>query len=368
MAATLASAVTGAFGNPSSVHRDGQAARQAVEAARRQVSALLGCSPKDLVFTSGGTEADNLAILGFVRARGAAGRHVIASAIEHPAVLAACAQLEREGVAVTYVQPGADGRIDPDSVARQIRPSTVLVSMMHANNETGVIQPVEDVGRIVRARGIAFHVDGVQAAGRVPVNLAELPVDFYAVSGHKFHAPKGAGALYAAAGAALQPLIFGGRHEQGRRAGTENVPGLAAMGEAARLAASELAAEAARLAALRDRFERTLLERVPGVTVNGAAAPRLPNTSSVSFEGIDGEPMVIALDLRGFAVSSGSACSSGAVEPSHVLTAMGLTAAQARSSLRISLGRGNTQAQVDALVEAMAECAAHLRRLSPAYA
>lgn len=368
VAVALGSSLTSAFGNPSSVHRDGQAARQAFERGRQQVCELLGCKPKDLVLTGGGTEADNLAILGFVRACEAREKHVIATAIEHPAVLAACGQLEREGVAVTYVQPARNGRVDPDAVLRQIRPSTVLVSTMHANNETGVLQPIEEIGRMAREKGVAFHVDGVQAVGKVAVDVSALPLDFYAISAHKFHALKGVGALYVRNGVTVQPLVFGGRQERSRRAGTENVPGAVSMGEAARIASADFAAETNRVGALRDRFERLLLDRVAGVTVNGAGVPRLPNTSSVSFDGIEGEPMVIALDLRGFAISSGSACSSGAVEPSHVLTAMGLSPEQARSTLRVSLGRANTEPQVDALVEAMAECAAHLRRLSPTYA
>lgn len=364
----LLPALTEVYGNPSSVHHDGQTARQRLEAARVDVCALLHCSPKDLVLLSGGTEGDNLALFGAVRASTRPRRHLLTSAIEHPAVLNACAQLEREGVDVTYLPPSPEGLIDPRQVARALRPETVLVSVMHANNETGVVQPLEDIGRVVREAGALMHSDGVQAAGRIPVDLASLPVDLYTISAHKFYAPKGAGALFVRQGVTLSPLQFGGRHERSRRAGTENVPGIVAMGAAARLAAQDLAAEQRRLTRLRDRLEQGIVSRIPDVRVNGAAAPRVPNTTNIAFDGVDGEAMVIALDLRGFALSTGSACSSGAVEPSHVLTAMGLSRDAARSSLRFSLGRANTEEQVDELIEAVAAVAAHLRRLSPTYA
>lgn len=356
-------------GNASSVHQDGQRARQRLEQARAQVAALLDAPPKEVVFTSGGTEADNLAVLGAVRAAAAAGarKHVVTTAIEHPAVLNTCRQLEAEGVAVTYVKPERDGWINPDAISAALRPETVLVSVMHANNETGVIQPLAEIGRITREAGVLLHSDGVQAAGKIATSVAELGVDLYAISGHKLNAPKGVGALYVRKGVRLAPLFFGGRHEQGRRAGTENVPGAIALGEAARIAL-ERREERARLAShVRYRIERRVAGEIPRVMVNGWTAPRLPNTVNISFEGVEGEAMVIALDLRGFAVSSGSACSSGAVEPSHVLLAMGLDAPAAKSSLRFSTGLGNTLEQADALVEAIAASAAHLRRLSPVY-
>jgi cysteine desulfurase len=362
VAAVWAAAVRDVFGNPSSVHREGQQARQQLEVARAQVSSLLSCHPHELMITSGGTESDNLAILGTVRAARQPRRHVITTAVEHPAVLNACAQLEREGVEVTYVQPGGDGSVDPDAILRQVRPHTILISVMHANNETGVIQPVEEIGRIAREAGVLFHSDGVQVPGRIPVRVSGLAVDLYSLSAHKLYGPKGVGALFVRRGVELQPLQFGGRHERGRRAGTENAPGVIAMG-----AAAAAPGDPQLVAVLRDRLEQHVLDSVADVAVNGAGAPRLPNTTNLRFEGIDGEAMVIALDLRGFAVSSGSACSSGAVEPSHVLLAMGLTKEQARSSVRFSLGRGNTIGQVDALVEAIGAAVAHLRRLSPAY-
>lgn len=351
------------YGNASSIHHFGQEAKLRLEAGRRQVAALAGCDTREVVFTSGGTEADNMAVLGAWRARG--GGHVVTSAIEHPAVLAACAQLEREGAAVTYVRPGPDGVVDPDDVRRALRPDTVLVSVMHANNELGTLQPVAEIAAMAREAGAVMHSDGVQAGGKVPLDMAALGVDLYTLSAHKLYAPKGTGALYVRKGTKLAPLAFGGHHERDRRPGTENVPGAAAFGAAAEVAARDLAAEAARIAALRDRLEGSILARIPGTHVNGRRDARTPNTSNIRFDWIEGEAMVIALDLRGFAVSSGAACSSGAVEPSHVLTAIGLTPAQARGSIRFSLGRGNTAEEVDALIEAAAESAAHLRRLSP---
>lgn len=353
------------FGNASSIHYYGQAAKQKLDAARREVAELLRCHPTEIVFTSGGTEADNLAIFGIVRRGGADGKHVVTTSIEHPAVLNACAQLEREGAAVTQVKVGASGVVDPEDVQRALRPQTVLITVMHANNELGTVQPIEAIGAIAREAGIAFHSDGVQAAGRIPANVNELGVDLYSISGHKLYAPKGVGALYVRKGIDLAPVSFGGRHERDRRAGTENVPGAVGLGRAARIARERLVAEGGELARLRDRLERGIVELVPDVRVNCASSPRVPNTSNIFFDGIEGEPLLIALDLKGFAVSSGAACSSGAVEPSHVLTAIGMGREQARSCLRFSLGRSNDAAQVDELVEAVAASVAHLRRLAP---
>jgi cysteine desulfurase len=354
------------YGNASSIHHFGQGAKQRLEAARRQVASLLHANPKDLVFTSGGTEADNMAVLGVARAAMAQGRpaHVITSAIEHPAVLAPCGQLEKEGVAVTRLRVGAGGIVNPDDVRAALRPHTVLVSVMHANNELGTIQPVSEIARIAHEAGAALHVDGVQALGKIAVDVEALGADLYSVSGHKLYAPKGVGALWIRKGTKLEPLSFGGHHERDRRPGTENVPGVAAFGAAAELAARSLAAEPERLSALRDRLENAVLDRLPGTGVNGSRWNRVPNTSNLYFDGIDGEALVIALDLRGFAVSTGAACSSGALAPSHVLTAIGLDADRARSSMRFSLGRSNTAEQVDALVEALGASVGHLRRIS----
>ncbi len=364
----FAGALAEVYGNASSVHRIGQAARQKLEEARAQVAALLNCERKEIVFVSGGTEADNLAVLGVVRHNRQARRHVITTAIEHPAVLGACAQLEQEGTAeVTRVQPDAGGVVDPDEIRRALRPDTVLISVMHTNNELGTVQPLEAIAAIAREAGVLLHSDGVQAAGKVPVDVKALGVDLYSITGHKIYAPKGVGALYVRSGVSLAPILHGGHHERDRRPGTENVPGAVALGRAAAWATEHVAAESARLSVLRDRLERGILDRVPGVRVNGDGAPRTANTCNLRFDGVDGEAMVIALDLKGFAVSAGSACSSGATEPSHVLIGIGLTPQEARSSLRFSLGRANTAAQVDALVEAIVAAAAHLRRLSPAY-
>jgi len=354
-------------GNASSIHQEGQFARQRLETARRETAALLGCDPKEIVFLSGGTEADNLAILGTVRPHQAAKKHVITAAIEHPAVLNPCRELEREGVEVTYLPPGPDGAVNPEAVRRALRPDTILISVMHANNETGVLQPIQEISAIAREAGVLLHVDGVQAAGKIPVDVRALGVDLYSISGHKFYAPKGVGALYVKNGTPLHPIQFGGRHERERRPGTENVPGAIALGNAAAAARADLASEPARWADLRDRLESGILARVPDSGVNGGGAPRVSNTTNIYFDGLEGEALVIALDLKGFAVSSGSACSSGAVEPSHVLLAMGLDRERARASLRFSLGRSNTAEQVDALIDAVAECAAHLRKLSPTY-
>lgn len=355
------------WGNASSIHYWGQAAKQRLETARRQLAALIGARPQEIVFLSGGTEADNLAILGTVRRAPKPRKHVITTAIEHPAVLATCAQLEREGVEVTYLPVSSEGVVDPDDVRRALRSETVLVSVMHANNEIGVLQPVAEIARIAREAGVVFHSDGVQALGKVPVNVESLGVDLYSMSGHKIYAPKGIGALYVRRGTPLAPILYGGHHERDRRPGTENVPGAVALGAAASWIQANLDGEAARLAALRDRLERGILERVPQAAVNGGRASRTPNTTNISFAGLEGEAMVIALDLKGFAVSTGSACSSGAIEPSHVLTALGLPADKAKASVRFSLGRSNTEEQVDALIEAVVEVAERLRRLSPTY-
>ena len=356
------------YGNASSIHYFGQLAKQRLEMARRETASLLLCDPKEIVFTSGGTEADNLAILGSVRSHSASKKHAITTTIEHPAVLNTCRQLEREGVDVTYVRVGSDGVVSPGEIRSALRPETVLISVMHANNELGTIQPIQEIAGIAREADVLFHVDGVQAAGKIPVDTRSLGIDLYSISGHKLHAPKGIGTLYVKNGTRLSSIQHGGRHERERRPGTENVPGAVALGRAAVLAIENLDAESARIAGLRDRLEQGILERIPSCGVNGRWSPRTPNTTNIFFDGLEGEAMVISLDLKGFAVSSGSACSSGAVEPSHVLLAIGLSRERARASLRFSLGHSNTEEQVDALIDAVAESAAHLRKLSPTYA
>jgi len=352
------------YGNASSIHCFGQEARKTLETARGQLAALMGANPADLIFTSGGTEADNMAVLGVARAASGATRHAAVSAIEHPAVLAASMQLEKEGVAVTRIRVGSSGVVEPEDVRKALRTDTVLVSVMHVNNELGTVQPIAAIARITRERGIPFHVDGVQALGKIPVDVQALGADLYSVSGHKIHAPKGIGALWVRKGTPLAPIAFGGHHERNRRPGTENVPGAVAFGAAAELAARRLAPETARLAALRDRLESAILDRIPNSGINGSPWRRVANTSNVYFDGIDGEALVISLDLAGFSVSTGAACSSGALAPSHVLIAIGLTPERARASMRFSLGASNTPEQVDALVDALAASVERLRRIS----
>lgn len=334
------------YGNASSIHHFGQAARELLDNARKQVADCLGASPEEIVFTSGGTESDNIAVLG-----GSVGGHLVTTTIEHPAVLQSAGRLNGWGC----VSVGASGVVDPDDVRKAMKPNTSLISVMHANNELGTIQPIEEIVRL----GVPVHSDGVQAFGKMPVNVRELGVAMYSISGHKVGAPKGIGVLYVRKGTKLHARQFGGRHERERRAGTENVPGAVALARAMQMHFETRA--------MRDRLEQAVLREIPGTHVNGAGSARIPNTTNIRFDGIDSDALLIALDLRGFAVSSGAACSSGAPEPSHVLLAIGLTREQARSSIRFSLGRTNTVEQVDMLVEAIAASVAHLRKLSPAY-
>ncbi len=352
------------FGNASSIHHHGQHVRAAVEAARESVAGLLGARPAEIVFTSGGTEADNLAIFGLAQP----GDHVISSTIEHHAVLNSCKRLEAMGCEVTYIPVDGRGLVDPDDVRRALRPNTRLITIMTANNETGVLQPVEAIGAIAAGADVYFHTDAVQAAGKVPLDVNQIRCDLLSISGHKMHAPQGVGALYVRKGTLIQPLLYGGRHERARRAGTENAPGIVALGKAAEVARQSFARGGMkRMTALRDRLEQTVLEQVEAAGVNGAGAPRVPNTTNIWFDYIEGEALVIALDLKGVAVSTGAACSSGAIEPSHVLTAMGLSSDRARASIRFSLGKQNTAEDVDFLLELLPPTLAHLRELSPVY-
>ena len=356
------------FGNASSIHAFGQRARAAVETAREQVAALINARPQEIVFTSGGTESDNHAIFGVVSASsGSAPPHIITSSIEHEAVLNSCQALEKQGVAVTYLPVSHDGLIDLDALRKSIRPETVLFTVMHANNELGNVQPLEEIGRVAAEHDVYFHTDAVQSMGKIPVDVKTLQVDLLSLSGHKFYAPKGVGAIYIKGGTQLCQLLYGGHHQRGFRPGTENVAGIVGLGKAAEVARMALAADSARISGLRDRLERGLLECVPESRVNAAAAPRTPNTSNMTFPGIEGEALIIALDLKGIACSTGAACSSGAVEPSHVLTAIGLPTGEARASIRFSLGRGTTAAEIDAALEIVPAAVAQLRKLSPTY-
>ncbi|HKV76669.1 MAG TPA: aminotransferase class V-fold PLP-dependent enzyme [Candidatus Sulfotelmatobacter sp.] len=352
------------FGNASSIHQQGQETRAAVEDARESVADLLGCSAAEIVFTSGGTESDNLAIAGWM----AAGDHVITSSIEHHAVLHACKHLEKIGCDVTILPVDGRGLIDPSDVRRALQPNTKLISVMMANNESGVLQPVEEIGKIASEASVLFHTDAVQAAAKVPVQGRQIGCDALSISGHKIHAPQGVGALYVKKGTRIQPLFHGGRHERSRRAGTENVPGIVGLGKAAEIAKQALdRGDPQKMAAMRDRLEHGILAQVDEAGVNGAGAPRVPNTTNIHFDHIEGESLVIALDLKGLAVSTGAACSSGAIEPSHVLIAMGLRPDQARASIRFSLGKQTTESDIDYALSLVPETVARLRAISPKY-
>jgi cysteine desulfurase len=359
---------SGDYGNASSIHTFGQKARSAVETAREHVAALIGARPQEVVFTSGGTEADNHAIFGIAEAAKVPA-HIITTAIEHEAVLNTCQALEKRGVSVTYLPVDAEGRIDLSALRENLKlhSETALITVMHANNELGTVQPLEEIGRIASEADVYFHTDAVQSAGKVPIDVNAMKIDLLSLSGHKFYAPKGIGALYIRGGTRLRQLLYGGHHQRGFRPGTENVAGIVGLGKAAQIAKASLAEETKRVSALRDTLERTLLQRVPDSRINGGGAPRTPNTANILFPGIEGEALVIALDLKGLACSTGAACSSGAVEPSHVLTAIGLRADEARASLRFSLGRHTTAAVIDFALQAIPAAVAQLRELSPTY-
>jgi cysteine desulfurase len=384
---------SGEYGNASSIHTFGQKARAAVETAREQVAGLIGARPQEIVFTSGGTEADNHAIFGIAEASVLAssrsrdiGRnatptardlqainaplpHIVTTAIEHEAVLNTCQALEKRGISVNYLPVDRDGQIDLQALRDSLRkhPETALITVMHANNELGTVQPLEEIGQIATEADVYFHTDAVQSAGKIPIDVNAFKLDLLSLSGHKLYAPKGIGALYIRGGTRLRQLLYGGHHQRGFRPGTENVAGIVGLGKAAQIAKASLAEDANRVAALRDTLESALLQRVPDSRVNGAGAQRTPNTTNVTFPGIEGEALVIALDLKGLACSTGAACSSGAVEPSHVLTAIGLPAEDARASLRFSLGRHTTPAEIAFALQVIPAAVTHLRELSPTY-
>ena len=353
------------FGNPSSVHHFGQRAKAALDDARSAVAALIHADAAEVVFTAGGTEADNFAIRGAVEALPANGRrHLIASSIEHEAVLNTLKALARRGWQTTLVPVDASGVIDPERLKSLVTAETALVSIMHANNEIGTIQPIVELAAVAHEQGALMHTDAVQSVGKIPVDVRALGVDLLSLSAHKFNGPKGAGALWIKRGTRMQPILTGGRHERSRRAGTENVPAIAGMGVAARLAAAKLHDEADRVARLRDRLEQGILSAVPGTAVNGAPARRVPNTTNVSFDRVEAESLLIALDLEGIAVSTGSACSSGTLEPSHVLKAMGCSPHRTQNSLRFSLGLFSTEEEVDRVIAVLPAIVEKLRSLT----
>jgi len=349
------------FGNASSIHLQGQRARKAVDGARETLATFFHCREAEVVFNSGGTEGDNTAIFGLVRA----GDHLITTAIEHSAVLRAAERVAERGAEVTFVAPRADGLIDPEEIRRAVRPQTRLISVMLANNETGVLQPVEEIGKVAADAGAFFHIDAVQGAGKVAFDVRRFGCHLCSISAHKMHGPKGVGAMYVRRGTPLEPLIVGGSHERRQRAGTENVPGIVGLGKAAELAMESLAdGTVGRIAGLRDRLEAGVLQ-IAGTGVNGAGAPRVANTTNIRFEQVEGEALVIALDLKGVAVSGGSACHSGSTEPSHVLMAMGLDKHAARASLRFSLLRTATEEDMEQVLRVVPEAVEHLRALAP---
>ena len=351
------------FGNASSIHHHGQETRAAVERARESVADLLGCRASEIVFTSGGTEGDNLAIFGLAKP----GDHIITSTIEHHAVMNACKHLEEKGCEVTSIPVDGRGLVDPDDVKRALRPRTKLITIMLANNETGVVEPVEEIGRVAAEADMYFHTDAVQAAGKIPIDVNKIGCDLLTISGHKIHAPQGVAGLYVRKGTLLQAMLYGGSHERSRRAGTENVPGIIGLGKAAEIARAALERrDDKKMAAMRDQLEREL-RQIEATGTNGEGAPRVPNTTNIYFDHIEGEALVIALDLKGLAVSTGAACSSGAIEPSHVLTAMGLRPNRARASIRFSLGKQNTADDMDFALSLVPGTVARLRELSPVY-
>ena len=352
------------WGNPSSPYQFGNLAKAAVENARKGIAECVGCKPSEILFTSSGTESDNLAVRGVAHALRTRGNHIVTSAVEHHAVLNTCKALETEGYRVTFLPVGREGAVRVEDLSKALDSKTILVTIMHANNESGVIQPVEEIAELTRERGIPFHTDAVQTVGKIPLQLCELGADLVSFSGHKIYGPKGVAALYVREGTPLDPVLTGGPHENGLRAGTENVAGIVGLRRAMALATESVEAEAGRLQELRNRIERRISAEVPKVIINGAAAARVPNTSSMSFDSIDGESIVLSLDLLGICASTGSACSTGDPEPSHVLLAMGLSPKEAQSSVRISLGRDTQETHIDAVVDALKDTVRRLRAIS----
>jgi len=356
------------WGNPSSVHWAARGPKAALDKARERVAALLNAAPLEIVFNSTGTEGDNHAIKGVAFARKNKGNHIITTVVEHPAVLNTCKYLEKQGFEVTYLKVDPMGMLDLEELKAAIRPETILITIMYANNETGVIFPIPEIGDIAKEHGVIFHTDAVQAVGKVPIDVKTLNVDLLTLSGHKLYAPKGTGALYVRRGVRLVPLLHGGHQERSRRGGTENVAGLVALGKACEIAGENLVENMARKKALRDRLEKGIMANVPDAKINGDIEKRLPNTTNISFEYVEGESLLLHLDMRGVAASSGSACTSGSLEASHVLLAMSLSHEMSHGSIRFSLGRHNTEAEVDYIIEIMPPIVERMRSMSPLYA
>ena len=353
------------FGNPSSIHSLGLETRTAVAEAREKVARLIGASSDEIIFTSGGTEADNLAVKGVAQANAHKGKHIVTTRIEHHAVEESCRYLEKQGFKVTHVGVDEDGLVDPREIEKAVIPETILISVMHANNEVGTIQPIAEISRIARSRGVYFHTDAVQTVGHIPAKVDELGVDLLAISAHKLYGPKGVGVLYVRKGTRVGSFMHGGGQERGLRASTENVPGIVGLGKAAEIAQAEMDAEARHITPLRDRLIKEILERIPQTYLNGHRTRRLPNNVNISVASVEGESLAVSLDLEGIAVSTGSACSSEDMEPSHVLTAMGVPVELARGSVRFSLGRDNTDADIDRVLEAFPRIVSRLRAVSP---
>jgi len=367
IAQTMVTYMTEEFGNPSSIHSYGREVKKAVEEAREKVAKAIGATPQEIIFTSGGTEADNAAIIGVATANCKKGNHIITSTIEHHAVLDTCHHLEKNGFKITYLPVDEYGMVKVEDVAKAITPETILISIMHANNEVGTIQPIVEIGRIAKEKGIYFHVDAVQSVGKVPVNVDELGVDLLSVSSHKIYGPKGVGCLYIRKGTRWTPITFGGAQERKRRAGTENTAGIIGFGMAIERAVANMEQEVEKLTRLRDKLINGIAARIDHVKLNGHPTFRLPNNVNFSFRYIEGESLLLSLDMKGIAASSGSACTSGSLDPSHVLLAMGISHEVAHGSLRLTLGKMNTEEDVDYVLEVLPEIVDRLRQMSPLY-
>jgi cysteine desulfurase len=358
---------TSKFGNPSSIHAFGREAKKGLEDARQQIATLIGAQPEEIVFTSGGTEADNMALIGAALANQKKGNHIITSAVEHHAILDTCKYLEKQGFKLTILPVDEDGLLSVEAVEKALTPETILVSIMHANNEVGTIQPIEEIGKLLQGKGIIFHVDAVQSLGKIPVNVNDLGVNLLTASSHKIYGPKGVGCLYIRKGTRIQSLVHGGSQERKRRSGTENLPGIVGFGKACELAGQRMEADSAMIADLRDRLMKGIFDKIDHVKLNGHPTKRVPTNLNVSFEFIEGESLLLSLDMKGIAGSSGSACTSGSLDPSHVLLSMGICHEIAHGSLRLTLGRENTVEDVDYVLEVLPEIVTRLRAMSPLY-